>query len=38
MAMFDRYVAAQTIDGACKSALNLYNDKSGKVAKILHLK
>lgn len=38
MAMFERYVTAQTTEGACKAALNLYNDQTGKVAKILHLK
>ncbi|MGH8335259.1 MAG: hypothetical protein ACRETL_00210 [Gammaproteobacteria bacterium] len=37
-AMFDRYVAAMKIEGACQAALNLYNDKTGKTAKVLHVK
>lgn len=38
MAMFDHYVAVQTTEGACKAALNLYNDATGKAAKLLHVK
>ena len=36
--MFNRYVELQKLEGACKAALNLYNDKTGKTAKVLHAK
>jgi hypothetical protein len=34
-AMFERYLSLQKIEGACKAALNLYDEKTGKSAKIL---
>lgn len=35
VAMFDRYVSIQKLEGACKAALNLYDEKTGKAAKLL---
>lgn len=37
-AMFDRYFELQKAEGACKAALNLYDSKTGKVAKVLERK
>ena len=34
-AMFDHYVTLQKIEGACKAALSLYDEKTGKAAKML---
>ena len=38
MAMFDHYVSVQSLENACKAALNLYNETTGKAAKLLHAK
>ena len=35
VAMFDRYLELQKAEGACKAALNLYDSKTGKTAKVL---
>ena len=35
VAMFDHYVATQSLDGACKAAERLYSSKTGKVAQLL---
>jgi hypothetical protein len=35
VAMFDRYLELQTMEAACKAALNLYDSKTGKAAKVL---
>ena len=34
-AMFDMLTRKQSLEAACKSALNLYDSKTGKIAKIL---
>jgi len=36
-AMFDHYLKLQSVDGACRAALSLYNSKTGKVAKVLRV-
>ena len=33
--MFAHYKELQKLEGACKAAMNLYNSKTGKVAKLL---
>lgn len=38
VAMFEHYLKMQSIDGACRAALSLYNSKTGKVAKVLRTK
>ena len=35
VAMFEHYEKLQTLDGACKAALKLYDSTTGKAAKVL---
>jgi hypothetical protein len=35
VAMFEHYVTVQTIDGACRAAAGLYDERTGKAAKLL---
>ncbi len=38
VAMFDRYLELQKVEGACKAAFNLYDSKIGKAYKVLERK